>query len=240
MSMKEKINNLKNIILIISLLLYSYLVFVGNNRYIYAISYTKCIIFLALIMLLIYTFGLIKNNEKTFKTNIILYIVLFYILLISVTLFVGRDDIKFYKWHYSGQYEPFYTITSQLNYGSKISVLKNVVANSVLLIPLSFLLMIKDKKYKNIFKQLIIILPTIIGVELLQAYTHTGVFDIDDIILNYLSTVIFTFIITRFSVIDKIKKLFYTDYKIKDSIKYVLFFLISLLLIIYMLVICIN
>ena len=46
--------------------------------------------------------------------------------------------------------------------------------------------MIKDKKYNNVLKQSIIILPVILIIEVLQASTHTGAFDVDDIILNCL------------------------------------------------------
>ena len=102
-----------------------------------------------------------------------------------------------------------------------------------MLIPLSFLLMIKNKKYNNILKQTIITLSIIIFIEILQAFTHTGVFDIDDIILNYLGTVISTFIITRFNIIDKIRKLFYTDYKLNDRVKNIIFYTNIILLIIF-------
>ena len=231
--MKGKINIIKNITLIISLLLYSYLIFVGRNQYIFDMSYTKCILFLLLICLLLYTYGMIDNEDKTYKKNINLYILLYFILLISITFFIGRTNIKFYDWWYAGQYEPFYTITSQLKYGSKLSILKNVIGNSVMLIPLSFLLMIKNNKYKNLLRQLVIILPIIISIELLQAFTHTGAFDIDDILLNYLGTIIFTFVITRFSIIDKIKKIFYTDYKINENIKYMIFYGVLVLLVLY-------
>ena len=102
-----------------------------------------------------------------------------------------------------------------------------------MLIPLSFLLMIKDKKYNNIFRQLLIILPTIVSIELLQAFTHVGAFDIDDILLNYLGTIIFIYIITRFSIVNKIRNIFYTDYKIKENIKYTIFYFVLFLLTIY-------
>lgn len=99
-------------------------------------------------------------------------------------------------------------------------------------IPLSFLLMIKNKKYNNILRQTPITLPLIIFIEILQTYTHTGTFDIDDIILNYLGTIIFTFIITRFNLIEKIKKLFYTDYKFNEKLKnYLLYFSLILIII---------
>lgn len=223
----------RNIIIIISLLIYSYFIFIGRNQYIYNISYQKSIIFALLITLIIYLSGLIINTDKTYKTNINLYILLYFILLISVTFYIGRDTLKLYNWWYAGQYKPFFTITQELNYGTNLSILKNIIGNSVMLIPLSFLLMLKNKKYNNIFKQTLIILPTIISIEILQAFTHTGSFDIDDIILNYFGVIIFTFLITRFSLIEKIKKLFFTDYKIPSIIKYLMYILSIILLIIY-------
>lgn len=238
--MKEKINTFKNILLIISLLIYSYLVFIGGNQYIFNMSYTKCILFVLIVCLLIYIYGTISNKDSTYKTNIRIYILLYLIILATVTFFIGRTEIKFYNWWYAGQYSPFQTIISQLKYGSSLSVLKNVIGNGIMLIPFSFLLMIKDKKYNNIVRQSIIILPIIIGIEVLQAFTHTGAFDIDDILLNYLGTVIFTFMITRFSLIDKIRKIFYTDFKIKESIKYTAFYLVSILLIAYIMILFIK
>lgn len=127
---------------------------------------------------------------------------------------------------------PFRTIKSQIKYGSSLSILKNLIGNCIMLIPLSFLLMIKNKKYNNILRQTPITLTLIIFIEILQTYTHTGSFDIDDIILNYLGTIIFTFIITRFNLIEKIKKLFYTDYKFNEKLKnYLLYFSLIIIII---------
>ncbi len=238
--MKKAANVLKNIILIVGILIYSYLIFIGRNQYIFDMSYFKCIIYMLMISLLIFVYGMLENKDDTYKKNVNVYMLLYIILLISVTLFIGRPEIKFYSRWYSGQYEPFHTITSQLKYGSPLSILKNIIGNSVMLIPFSFLLIIKNKKYNNIIKQGIFILPIIIGIEVLQASTHIGAFDIDDILLNYLGTILFTFIITRFSMIEKIKKLFYTDFKIKDYIKYFLFYIISILTITYMILILLK
>lgn len=235
--MKNKIKFIKNIILIISILIYIYLVFVGRNQYIFNMNYAKIILFILLICLMIYLYGIINNKTKIYYNNIKWYIVLYFLILISVTFFIGRTDIKFYNWWYRGQYEPFHTILSHFKYGTITLILKNIIGNSIMLIPLSFLLMIKDKKYKNIFKQSLIILPIIIIIEVLQAYTHVGVFDIDDILLNYFGTIIFTFLITRFSIIDKIKKLFYTDYNIKQNIKNILFYISIIILIMYIIIV---
>ena len=231
--MDKKIVIIKNILLVFSFMLYFYVVFIGRNQYIYNVSYTKCILFMIIMSLFIFAYGLVMNNDKTYKSNIIMYIFFFIILLLSVTFFIGRDKIRFYNWWYSGQYEPFYTIMSQFKYGSDLSILKNIIGNSIMLIPLSFLLMIKNKKYNNILKQSIITLPIIISIELLQAFTHTGIFDIDDIILNYLGTMLFTFIITRFHIIDRIRKLFYTDYKWKYSLKKLIFYISAILMVAY-------
>ena len=238
--MKNKINFIKNLILIISISIYIYLVFIGRNQYIYNVSYTKIILFVLLICLMIYLYGLINNKEKIYNNNIKWYIALYLLLLISVTFFIGRTDIKFYNWWYIGQYEPFHMIISHFKYGSTSLILKNILGNSIMLIPLSFLLMIKNQKYNNIFRQTLITLPLIIAIEILQAYTHVGVFDVDDILLNYLGTIIFTFLITRFKIINKIKKLFYTDYNIKSNIKNLLFYLSILLLIVYIVILFFN
>ena len=128
----------------------------------------------------------------------------------------------------------------QIKYGSTALLLKNIVGNIVMLIPLSFLLMIKNLKNNNILRQSVIIISTIIIIEVLQAFTHTGSFDIDDIILNYMGVVVFTFLITRFKIIDKIRKLFYTDFKLKLRHKKVLFYISLTVLIVTDIVIFIN
>ena len=231
--MNRKITIVKYSILIINVLIYIYLLFIGRNQYLYNISYFKCILFMILTSLFIYISGLVLKREKEYKLNIIIYIILYLLLLFSVTFCIGRENIQFYNWWYYGQYTPFNTILNQFKYGSINSIIKNVLGNSIMLIPLSFLLMLKNLKYKNIFKQSIITLPIIIGIEILQAFTHTGYFDIDDIILNYFGTLIFTFLITRFKLVDKIRTLFFTDFNLNIKIKYIVFYFTLVLLIIF-------
>lgn len=220
--MKEKI--LKNIIIVLNIFLFFYLVFIGINQYLYEMNYIKCIIFMILNSIFIYTYGILKNNNKTYSYSIIIYIALFLYLLFAFTFIIGRADFRFYNRWSAGQYIPFQTIISQLERASTYSILKNILGNAVALIPLSFLLMIKDKKYNNVLKQSLIILPTILTIEVLQASTHTGSFDVDDIILNYGGTLIFTLLITRFHIIDNIRKLFNTDFKLKNKTKNILFY----------------
>lgn len=231
--MKNKILLIEKTILIINIIIYCFLVIVGRNQYIYNISYLKCIIFMIINSIFIYIYGIVANKENVYKSNSILYIILFMILLFTITFIIGRPKLEFYNWCYRGQYSPFKTIVSQFKYASSISILKNIVGNSIMLIPLSFLLMIRNKKFNNIFKQAFIVLPIIIFIEILQAYTHTGTFDIDDILLNYMGTLIFTFLITRFNIIDKIRNLFYTDFNLNNKVKDIMFYIVLIIVIIY-------
>ncbi len=238
--MNKKIIITKYSLLLINILIYIFFLFIGRNQYIYNISYTKCIIFMILTSLFIFASGMLLNNEKNYKINITIYFILYFLLLTSITFCIGRTNIKFYTWLYHGQCQPFKTIIDQFKYGSMKSILKNVIGNFVMLIPLSFLLMLRNIKYKNIFKQSFIILPFIAAIELFQAFTHIGEFDIDDIILNYLGILTFTFLITRFSLIDKIRNLFFTDFKLKQKLKNALFYLTAFLIIIYDIFLFIN
>lgn len=231
--MKDKSCIFAKIVIIISLILFSYLVFIGRNQFLYNMNYTKCIIFMILICLVIYLYGMVVNKEKIYKKNINGFIILYIILLFCVTFIIGRDKLHFYNWWYYAELRIFHTIINQFKYASTMTLMKNICGNAIMLIPLSFLLMIKDKKFNNILRQSIVILPLIIFVEILQAFTHTGSFDIDDIILNYLGTVIFTFLITRFDLINKIRKLFYQDYNLKDNLKVILLYCCSFALVIY-------
>ncbi len=238
MAKKESI--IKNTVLVLNIIIFYYLLFVGRNQYLYGMNYFICIVFMILNSLFIFFYGLLKNEKKTYSTNILVYILLYSYLLFTITFIISRTEFRFYNWWYAGQYEPFHTIISQFKYGSVTSIAKNILGNSVMLIPLSFLLMIKNEKFKNVLKQSLIILPVVVAIELLQAFTHTGEFDIDDTILNYVGTLAFTFIITRFGIIDKIRKLFYTDFKIKSNIKSIVFYLSLILLIIFDVIIFIK
>lgn len=218
--MKNKIKISKLCLVVISILIYFYLVFHNRNQYLYNMSYLKCILYMLLVSLSIYIFGLIENKEKSYKENIIIYTILFIILLISFVFILKRPTIHFYKNWYSGQFQPFHTIISQIEKASPRTFLKNIIGNMFMLVPLSFLLMLLNDKYKNILKQTIINLPTIIIIEVLQAATYTGTFDIDDIILNYFGTVIFVILLGKTKLITKIKPLFYKEFKLKNKTKY--------------------
>ena len=231
--MKNKEIIIKNTLLILNIILFYYLLFVGWNKYAYDMNYLKCIIFMLANVVFLFSYRKLKNEKKVYNSNIIIYIFLFIYLLFTFTFLIGRTEFKFYNRWYAGQYIPFNTIVSQFKYGSTSSILKNVVGNSIMIIPMSFLLMIKNKKFNNIFLQSLITLPMILIIEVFQASTHTGAFDIDDIILNYFGTVVFALIITRFGIIDKIRNLFFIDFNLNIRIKKIIFYICASLLLIF-------
>lgn len=231
--LKDKIKALKNITLILTILTYLYVILSTNGRFIYEMTFSKAILIAISLFILIFSYGLIKNKLEIYNKNINYYIIIYLVLLISITIFIGRMDVNFsiknFKYFSYCNKIPFKSIIRYFEYNSSMKlILKNIGGNIVMLMPLSFLLMIKNKKYNNILNQIKIILPIILCIEFLQLYSDTGVFDIDDIILNLSGVIIFTFIITCFHSIDRIRNLFYKDLNLNKYIKYSLF-LISLI-----------
>lgn len=222
---------LKYLFLIINLIILYYLLII-NNWHTYNMTYIKTLIYVITTSVFIYVYGIVANDDKEYKRNVFCYFLLFFVLLFALTFIIGRPELSFSKnYHLSAQLKPFHTIVNQIKYGSTSSVLRNIIGNIIALIPLSFLLMIYDKRNNNVLRQAIVIIPTIIFIELFQDYSGTGTFDIDDIILNYSGTLLFTFVITRFNLIEKVRELFYTDFKLNDKTKNILFY-VSLVLII--------
>lgn len=227
MNLKEKNIKCKYIFLIMNLISYLYMILFHNVTFIYSIVY------LSLLSIYIFISGISINDKKEYKRNINIYMILYILCLISILFLVGRPPIRISTSWYIPEPIPFKTIISQLKYGSINEIIRNIIGNLCLFIPLSFLLILKDNKYKNILRQTLIILPSILMTETLQMITNVGVFDIDDIILNYLGVLLFVIIMNIVN-IDKIRKLFNTDFHLKSKTKKVLDTIIIFILIIFM------
>lgn len=238
--LKDKIKSLKDITLILTTLTFFYIILSTNGRFIYEMTFSKAILIAISLSLLMFSYGLIKDKNEIYNKNVNYYIIIYLVLLISVTIFIGRLDVDFdiknFEYFSYCNKVPFKSIIRYFEYNSSMKlILKNIGGNIVMLMPLSFLLMIKNKKYNNILNQIKIILPIILCIEFLQLYSDTGVFDIDDIILNLGGVIVFTFLITRFGIINKIRNLFYLDLKLNKYVKYSLLF-ISILLPLYFII----
>ena len=228
MNLKKKKITCKYIFLIMNLMSYLYMILFHNVTFIYSIVY------LSLLSIYVFISGISINDKKEYKRNINIYIMIYILCLISILFLVGRPPIRISNSWYISELIPFKTIISQLKYGSTNEIIRNIIGNLCLFIPLSFLLILEDSKYKNILRQTLIILPSILITELLQMITSVGVFDIDDIILNYLGVLLFIIIMNIVN-IDKIRKLFNSDFHLKSKTKRVLDVVIILILIIFML-----
>lgn len=227
MNLKEKNIKCKYIFLIMNLISYLYMIIFHNVTFIYSIVY------LSLISIYIFISGISINDKREYKRNINIYMILYILCLISILFLVGRPPIRISTSWYIPEPTPFKTIISQLKYGSINEIIRNIIGNLCLFIPFSFLLILKDNKYKNILRQTVIILPSILMTETLQMITNVGVFDIDDIILNYLGVLLFVIIMNIVNV-DKIYKQFNTDFHLKSKTKKVLDIIIIFILIIFM------
>ena len=176
------------------------------------------------------SYALIKDNKNLYQKNIKYYIVLYLIILISITFFIGRASIyfKLSNLKYISIYNvmPFRSIKAYITHHVSLRLkLKNLGGNFLLFMPLAFFLMIKNDKYKKIRYQMLVIIPIVILVEIMQVLTDTGTLDIDDIILNLSGVIVFTFLITRCNFISLIKKVFYYDFLKNKYLKYTLFIL---------------
>ena len=228
MNIKKKNITCKYIFLIMNLISYLYMILFHNVTFIYSIVY------LSLLSIYVFISGISINDKKEYKRNINIYIMIYILCLISILFLVGRPPIRISNSWYISELIPFKTIISQLKYGSINEIVRNIIGNLCLFIPLSFLLILKDNKYKNILKQTLIVFPSILMTELLQMITSVGVFDIDDIILNYFGVLLFIIIMNIVN-IDKIRKLFNSDFHLKSKTKRVLDVVIIFILIIFML-----
>ena len=235
---KLSLEFLKRIIVLFTIFNFLFIILEPQAEIVYKFNFIKAIIIMLSLSFLLFSYGLIVNDDKTYKNNINFYIIFYLILLVSITFFIklsslciSLDNLNYIKLFSS--MTPFKTISSLM--ASHVSTELKVVqlfGNIMMLVPLTLLLMIKDKKYENIINISKIILPLIIIIEFTQVITDTGIFDIDDIILNYSGVLLFTFLITRFLLINKIKILFYQQNNFSDCFKYILFTL-SLLIPVY-------
>lgn len=87
---------------------------------------------------------------------------------------------------------PFRSMSPYLRDITEPYAFKNIAANIVIFIPLGFF--ISNKNPKNVFKALIICLGVILSIELIQLFFKIGFFDVDDIILNFIGSLLGVFI----------------------------------------------
>ena len=210
-------------------------------------SYILFLLFFCLLALHIFVIGIICNQEKIYKQNIKLYLLLYIILLISLTIFINRPSFALFDYQYLQDYLnniniiPFKTIihflNSNINFGIKIY---NILGNIIALIPLSLLLIFINDKYLSYKKQFIVLFLTVLGIELCQFLLAAGRFDIDDFILNIGGALLFLVIIKKTKTINTLKHLFNNDLNIPPFTKYIILIIVSVAIIIMDVLFCLD
>ena len=134
------------------------------------------------------------------KISYIIILVIYLIMFLNLTIF-GRTGMKIYGYNLI----PFKTLIRYIAYPSIYNTTVNIIGNIVILMPVQFLIM----KIFNINKFKISLSVDILLsllIEVIQLMSKTGVFDIDDIILNVFGMSIIYFIMMNKN-ISKYKKI---------------------------------
>lgn len=231
---KNKLKIFNYGVVAITLILFFLLVF---NPNIYVSVTTTAITF---ILLSLFTFlcGIKIDKKETYESNIIIYIILYLIFLISLTMFIGRYNTPLINMRNGYLRDvniiPFKTIVKYLTEKKSIKVIiYNIFGNLIAFVPLSFLLILKNDKNMKLSKQIRKISIAVIIIEILQLIFSCGKFDIDDFILNVTGALIFYFIFLKTNLFLKIKKIFTSDLNINKIMKLFLLIIILFIIIIF-------
>lgn len=164
------------------------------------------LILLGIVCLLIYIASiiLVKNfhaSKKLLKLNLVIYCLIYTVTIFTLTLFdeiFGRQGFVFVNWNLdllksymslSFNIIPFKTIklfTRGYQYGlvSFNAYFTNIFGNILVFMPYGFFIPMLFKKINTYIKFLIFIFLIVILIEIMQFFTMSGSFDVDDIILN--------------------------------------------------------
>ncbi len=132
------------------------------------------------------------GGNQTVICSAFLFVFAYYLFLLYCFLFAGgRAD---YDYSYNPvNWIPFQKIIAHYanddSSGNLMFLLLGYLKNAALFLPLGFLLPYTGKRMQNLGLVTLGSLLLILVVELVQHLTHTGFFDIDDVILNLLGVV---------------------------------------------------
>lgn len=234
--MDKKLVIFNYILLILSMMIFGeYLISFAT----YSSSYILFLLFFILLALHVFITGLICNKNKIYKKNIRIYMILYIVLLISLTIFINRPEFALFDAKFFSIYVneinlvPFKTIIHFIVDNANLGVkLYNLIGNLIALMPLSFLLILIDKKYDSYKEQLKILLIAVLGIELFQFLLSAGRLDIDDFILNIGGALLFFTIIKKLNILGNAREFFSSDLNIPKMTKYILLAFVSIAVII--------
>lgn len=165
------------------------------------ISYKGELVFNSIFILLIaisnkilgtYYVDKIEEKNKIKKTTYIIALIIYTIMIFNLTLFTRRI------WEIRYNLIPLKTISDYIINIKKYNlreIIINIFGNIFIFMPVQYLI-IKIFELKKSKIIILIDLIILLSIELSQLITHTGIFDIDDIILN-LSGMLITLILMK-------------------------------------------
>ncbi|WP_077612373.1 VanZ family protein [Clostridium sp. Marseille-P2415] len=137
------------------------------------------------------------NNKKITYLWYVYLLLLFIVIVIKFNgsineLFDRMNSINTNKskGNWNVNLVPFNSIEVQLEYRYQWWAVKSILGNLIAFIPLGFLLPITHKKCNNFFKTFLVSLMLILAIEVFQLITSLGYFDVDDIIMNMIGSII--------------------------------------------------
>ena len=146
-----------------------------------------------------YYYDKIEDKEKIKKIFYIILLFLYIIMVFNLTIF-GRmnGEIRY-------NFIPFKTIVEYILHFNKFNtniVIINIFGNIGIFMPIQYFILkiFNLKKFNHIF---LIDIILIFMVEFLQFITHTGIFDVDDMLLNLLGMVLIYMFYCIFNKKDK-------------------------------------
>jgi glycopeptide antibiotics resistance protein len=138
-----------------------------------------------------------KKHKKIVSIVAIIYILIMVYLLFLMRIGGIEEASGLTFLQHFKQYTNFIPFRSINRYGSALLIgthgvsiaVINLIGNIVVFIPMGIFLPIYFDKAKKLLGIVIITIITVLSVEMIQFFTYTGTFDIDDIILNLIGSI---------------------------------------------------
>ncbi len=169
------------------------------------IIFSYAIIIVASLLACLLLCSTIKQNRYKHITKIFTISIIFtyYCFLLIYLLFLSRsylyispaNDGLFDRLRMNSNLIPFHTINAYVNGAhNKRIVITNLLGNMLAFMPMAFFLPTYFRNLKGLLPFVLKMLWIICIVEIIQAITNVGYFDIDDFILNLMGAIIAFFL----------------------------------------------
>lgn len=192
---KEKINvyfKISTILYVLSIFIFLVYLKFEYNRII-SINYFTRLLLVSISIILIFIGNYIisnkyidklENKTKLKKISLTISCIYYSIFLFNITFFARSTFVD------AVNLVPFREISEILRSGNSYQIIINILGNLFVFMPIEFF-MIELFSIRKWYKNLLISIAIILGIEIVQYVFNVGVFDIDDIILCSFSMMLF-------------------------------------------------